>query len=171
MVVLLRFLKSLFTSLFLPRIDPLGEGVVTMRAWPNDLDLNMHVTSGRYLSFMDIGRVALLVRMRVLRKVVRRGWRPVVGAAMITYRKSILPFQKFRVRSRVVCWDEKWFYFEHIIENAAGETVAVANVRGVLRGRNGNVPPKDLVALTGHHFESPPMPERIERWRAALVRE
>ena len=56
-VVLLRLIKCLFTSAFKRRIDPLGEGLVTMRVWPNDLDLNFHANSGRFVSFMDIGRV------------------------------------------------------------------------------------------------------------------
>ena len=171
MVLLLRIIKSLLTSIFRKRIEPLGEAVLTMRAWPNDLDLNMHVNSGRYLSFMDIGRVDLLTRMKILGKVVARRWRPIAGGAMITYRRSILPFEKFRIRSRVLCWDEKWFYFEHIIENAKGELAAKANVRGLMRGPNGNVPPRDLVALTGLDVASPPFPLAIAKWNEVQVRE
>jgi len=164
-VVLLRLIKSIIISAFRPRIEPLGEAVLTMRAWPNDLDLNMHVTSGRYISFMDIGRIDLLTRMGILGKVVKLGWRPLVGGSTILYRRSILPFEKFRVRSRVVCWDEKWFYFEHVIENAKGELSAMANVRGLMRGPKGNVTPKEFIALTGREIDSPPMPDPIARWR------
>ena len=167
MVVLLRLIKATINSMFRPRIEPLDEAVLTMRAWPNDLDLNLHVNSGRYLSFMDIGRVDLLTRMQILREVIKRRWRPIAGGSMITYRKSILPFEKFRVRSRVVCWDEKWFYFEHIIENAKGELSAKANVRGLMRGPNGNVAPRDLMALTGRDVASPPMPASIAKWNEA----
>ena len=59
-VVLLRLVKSLLTSPLRPRIEPLEEATIGLRVWPNDLDLNMHVNSGRYLSFMDIGRVEIL---------------------------------------------------------------------------------------------------------------
>lgn len=168
MVVLLRFLKSLVLALFQPRLEPFGEAVIRMRVWPNDLDLNVHVNSGRYLSFMDIGRVELMARMRLLRKVLRKGWRPINGGTMITFRRSLLLWERFTVRTRIVCWDEKWFYFEHVIERGNGDLAAVASARGLFRGREGNVPPASLIALAGRgEIVSPPMPEHIARWRDA----
>ena len=167
MVLLLRFFKCLVTSRFRARIDALGESVIRMRVWPNDLDLNMHVNSGRYLSFMDIGRVDLLVRMRAFRAVISRGWRPINAGTMITFKKSPLPWERFTVRTRILCWDEKWFYFEHRVEKRNGEIAAIAAARGLLRGREGNVPPAALVELVGASIASPPMPDYIERWREA----
>jgi acyl-CoA thioesterase FadM len=159
MVVLLRLLKTLFLARFKPKIGPFDQARVSMRVWPNDLDLNMHANSGRFVSFMDIGRIDLLARMRLLRRVTALGWRPLVGGTMITYRKSLHPFERFVIKSRILCWDEKWFYFEHIITNAAGDLAAIANVRGLLRGPNGNVQPQELIALTGENVTSPPIPE------------
>jgi acyl-CoA thioesterase FadM len=132
---------------------------------PNDLDLNVHMNSGRYVSFMDVGRIDLLVRLRLLRKSIRRGWRMIAGATTIRYRRSLLPFERFTLRSRVVTWDEKWFYFEHIIENSRGEVAAVSFVRGLMRGKDGNVLPRDFIAISDHpDLEPPPMPDAIARW-------
>lgn len=170
MVVLFRLIKSIFVARFKPRIDVFDQARVTMRVWPNDLDLNVHANSGRYISFMDIGRIDLLSRMRLLRKTWKMGWRPLVGGSMITYRKSLLPFEKFVVKSRILCWDEKWFYFEHIIVNSRGDLAAIANVRGLLRGPNGNVSPRELVELAGRDVASPPLPEFIKRWSEAEER-
>ena len=168
MIVLLSLLKTLLMARFKRKIDVFDQARVSMRVWPNDLDLNMHVNSGRFLSFMDVGRMDLLARMRLLRTVLGLGWRPLVGGAMITYRKSLLPFEAFVVKSRILCWDEKWFYFEHIIVNGKGDLAAIANVRGLLRGPKGNVPPADLVALSGRtDIASPPVPEFIKRWSEA----
>ena len=170
MVVLGRLLKALFVSRFQKKIDVFDQARVTMRVWPNDLDLNVHANSGRYISFMDVARMALLVRMRIFMKVIRRQWRPLVGGSMITYRKSLLPFEKFTIKSRILCWDEKWVYFEHIIVNSRGDLCAIANVRGLLRGPGGNVPPRDLVALSGRDIESPPIPQFIKQWSEAEER-
>ena len=168
MVVLFRFLFALLTSRFRRRVGILDDCIIAMRVWPNDLDLNMHVNSGRYLSLMDIGRVEILARTRMLRPVIKRGWRPLVGAVFIRYRKSLLPFERFTVRSRIVCWDEKWIYFEHSIERR-GEVASHAYVRGLMRGREGNVKPRELLALAGkEEMQSPPMPDPVERWRALL---
>src|SRR5258707_11508930 len=155
MVVLFRFLFAIFTSRFRRPLGILDDCVIAMRVWPNDLDLNMHMNSGRYLSMMDIGRVEILARARLLRPVLKRGWRPMVGATFIRYRKSLLPFERFTVRSRIVCWDEKWLYFEHALERR-GEIVTHAYVRGLLRGRPGNVAPSDLLALAGMAGRAPP---------------
>src|SRR5215510_13366362 len=100
MVVLIRLIWALIRSQLKPRLGLLDESAVTMRVWPNDLDLNVHMNSGRYISMMDIGRVEILGRTRMLRKVFGRGWRPIVGASTIRYRRSLLPFQRFTVRSR-----------------------------------------------------------------------
>src|SRR5687768_14645258 len=99
MVVLFRLIWALIRSRFKPPIGPLDEASFAMRVWPNDLDLNVHMNSGRYVSMMDIGRVEILGRMRVLWKVFGRGWRPMVGASTIRYRRSLLPFQRFIVRT------------------------------------------------------------------------
>ena len=164
MIVLLRLLKAIFLAPFRRRIDVLGEAVIAMRVWPNDLDLNMHMNSGRYLSMNDIGRVEMLARLGVLRKAGRRGWRPVAGGVMIRYRRSLLLFQRFTVRSRVLCWDEKWFYFSHVIERG-GELMTQAYTRTLLLGPHGKVRPDDVLDLLGRRgMPSPPMPEVIARW-------
>lgn len=165
MILLLRLVLTIAISSFKRRIDPFGTSSIRFRVWPNDLDLNMHMNSGRYVSFMDVGRVDLLVRMRLLRGVMRRGWRPIAGAAMIRYRRSLLPFERFTLRSRVITWDDKWFYFEHIMENSKGELAAIAYVRGLLRGPDGNIAPHDFIALSARpDLQPPPMPEALRLW-------
>jgi len=170
MIVFFRLVWALIRSRFKRRLDILDESAVTMRVWPNDLDLNVHMNSGRYLSMMDIGRVEILGRTRLLRKTFGRGWRPIAAAATIRYRRSLLPFQRFTVRTRVVCWDEKWLYFRHAIE-ARGELCAVAYVRGLLRGKEGNVSPAQILELAGKPgLQSPPMPADIAKWIAVELR-
>ena len=170
MVVFFRLFWAIIRARFKPKIDVLDESAVTMRVWPNDLDLNVHMNSGRYVSMMDIGRVEILARMRLLRKAFALGWRPIAGATTIRYRRSLLPFERFTVRTRILCWDEKWFYFRHVIERR-GEVAAVAYVRGLIRGREGNVAPAQLLALAGKaDLPSPPVPDDLARWLAVEVR-
>ena len=167
MVFLFRLVACLFLARFKKRLEPLAESVATMRVWPNDLDLNVHANSSRYVGFFDVGRVDMVARWGIMREVLRRGWRPIVGGSMITYRKSLLPFEKFRVRTRIVCWDEKWMYFEHVIEKRNGDLAAMATVRGLARGPGGNVPPAEFLALAGHTAPSPPMPAYMTQWMAS----
>lgn len=167
MVLFFRFILSMLLSRFRRRVDPLGEAALRFTVLPTDCDLNFHLNAGRYLSFMDLGRVELIARMRLLRKILDLGWRPINAGSVIRFRRSVLPLRRFTLRSRVIGWDEKWLYFEHIIERK-GELCAIGNARGLFRGPNGNVAPSELLALAGMpDLPSPPLPEFVQRWRDA----
>jgi acyl-CoA thioesterase FadM len=150
MLLLFRFLLIMFASIFRPRIEPLGESVVTFTALPHDCDLNIHLNAGRYLSFMDIARVDLIGRTGLLRRLLKKGWRPIMGGCEVLYRREIKPFERFRIRSRVTGWDEKWFYLEHIVEKGEDTFCASAKVRTLIRGKGVNIPPQDVLALVGY---------------------
>ena len=166
MVVLFRLLFAIFRSYRRPAIGLLETGVIHTHVWPNDLDLNMHMNSGRYLSLMDIGRIALLAQTRILDAVLTMRWRPVVGGSLIRYRRSLLLFDEFDIRTRIACWDEKWFYFEHLIEYE-GEIYAHAYVRALMLDDEGSVPTSEFLAVAGDpDLESPPMPEAVAKWCA-----
>lgn len=168
MTLLFRFLWTILKARFRSRIGPLDSSTVHFTVLPHDCDLNIHLNAGRFLSFMDISRVELLARMRVLRRVLKRGWRPVVGGAVIRYRKSVEPFERFSVQSRVVGWDEKWFYIEHILNRADGSMAAIAYARTLLRKKDGTVHPRELIELMDlTDTASPPLPAFVEDWRRA----
>lgn len=167
MIVLVRLLWAIFRSYRRPAISFLDTGLVTTHVWPNDLDLNLHMNSGRYMSMMDIGRIALLAQTRTLDRIVAMKWRPVVGGSMIRYRRSLRLFDEFDVRTRLVCWDEKWMYFEHVLE-FDGEVYARGYVRGLMLDADGPVSSSEVMAVAGDpDLESPPMPEPIARWVTA----
>src|ERR1700682_5304210 len=133
MLLLLRTFIVLFFALCSRRRDVFAESRLRLRVWPNDCDLNFHLNDGRYVSLAGLWRVDLLARSGLLRIARKRGWFPVVGSATIRYRKSLLPFERFTLRSRLVAWDEKWFYIEHLFERGDGSIGARLIVRTVLR--------------------------------------
>jgi acyl-CoA thioesterase FadM len=141
------------------------DSVLHFRVWPNDIDLNLHMNDGRYISISGLGRADLLVRSGLLRKALKRGWAPVVGGAMIRYRREIRTFARFTLRSRIVGWDEKWVYIEHEFESG-GKRCAVVYVRSVLRSRSGAVPTADVMALMEVSTPSPPLPDVLVNWPA-----
>jgi len=149
MLLLFRFLLVTLRSIFRSRIEPLGESVVSFTVLPHDCDLNIHLNAGRYLSFMDIARMDLITRTGLMRRMVKKGWRPIMGGCTVLYRREIKPFERFRVRSRVVGWDEKWFYLEHVVEKGADTFCAKATVRTLVRGKGGNITPREVLALVG----------------------
>jgi acyl-CoA thioesterase FadM len=167
-LLLFRFVFTILASAFRRRIGPLDPSVVRFTVLPNDCDLNIHLNAGRFISFMDIARVELLGRMRVLRRILRKGWRPVVGGIVVRYRRSVLPFERFSITSRVLGWDDKWFYIEHVLDRQDGSLAALGHSRTLLRTKTGTVPPRELLELMNlQDQQSPPLPEFVVRWSAA----
>jgi acyl-CoA thioesterase FadM len=147
----------------LPQLGVLGEDRLTMRVLPNDIDINLHLNNARYLSQMDYARTHLLARTGLLEHIVRSRWQPLVGAVWITYRRSLPLFAKFEIASRLICWDDRWFYLEQTFTGRKG-LCAVGWVKGVLRDSNGNVDPQLVIDEVAPGLPSPPMPEAFTTW-------
>jgi acyl-CoA thioesterase FadM len=141
-------------------LDP---DLLRLRVLPNDIDLNMHMNNARYLNLMDYARTHLLARTRLLEHILRSRWQPLVGAVWITYRRSLPLFSVFQLNSRLVCWDERWFYIEQTFTGRRG-LAAVGWVKGALRDGNGIVSPQRAIESIAAGVASPPMPEGIVAW-------
>lgn len=149
MNLIFRLLWVIATARRRGRMDVLAEGRFALRCWPNDLDSNLHMNNGRYLTIMDLGRLDLILRSGLWRVMRTRKWYPVIGSARITFRRSIEPFQRFELVTRVIGWDDKWLYIEHRMERG-GKVMAQAFVRGLFIGPDGKIPMAELVAAAGH---------------------
>ncbi|MDQ6799395.1 MAG: thioesterase family protein [Acidobacteriota bacterium] len=164
MLLFFRVLRILLKNIFSRRHAVLDESKLGLRVWPTDMDLNFHLNDGRYISLAGLGRIDLMLGTGLLRRAMKRGWYPVVGAGMIRYRRELKSLEKFSLRSRVVGWDDKWIYFEHRFEKSGGDLAAIAYARGVLRNREGAIPTLDVMALVGHTEPSPPLPDFVGKF-------
>ena len=172
MNLIFRLLRVFVSALFKPRIGLYDSSELSFRVLPTDLDLNLHMTNARYLSIMDLGRTDLMIRAGLLGLVRRNRWLPVVGSIDIRFRHSLHPFQRFSLKTRLLCWDEKWLYMEQRLESDKG-VHAIATVRGLFRSRGGSVPSRVLLEGMGHRGESPPFPTQVLcllAWEEAVPR-
>ena len=153
-------------------LEPFGVSVIPFHVWVNDLDVNLHMNNGRYLTIMDLGRFDFILRAGVWKAMRRGGWMALIGAATIRYKRSLAPFQRYRLETRVLGWDDKWFYIEQRFVRG-DELCAIGVVRGLFRGREGNVPTGDVLRAAGHAVASPPLGPVTAAWaeleRVALV--
>ena len=147
----------------------LDEDRLRLRVLPNDIDINLHMNNARYLNIMDYARTHLLARTRLLEHIIQSRWQPLVGAVWITYRRSLPLFSAFSIASRMVCWDEKWFYLEQTFTGRDG-LAAMGWVKGVLRNSQGTVDPQKVIEGVAPGLLSPPMPDTIATWNE-LTRE
>ena len=167
MNLLFRLLKTLLRYLLYPQgMDVLGESVVHFRCWPNDLDTNLHMNNGRYLTLLDLGRLDLLLRTGSAKHAMRRKWYPVLAAAQFRFRKPLNVFQRFQIRTRIVGWDEKFVFIEQKILRQ-GKLVTHALLKGAFVGPQGTVPITELVKLLGQDVTPPPLPEEWRAWLEA----
>lgn len=146
MNLLLRLLYVLYLSRSRERL-PLERAVsrLTLRVLPNDLDINMHMNNGRYLTICDLNRVDLFIRTGLLKSMRKRKWFPVIAEHTMAYKKSLHLFEKYDVTLEVTHWDEKYFHMTHTFSNAE-RVLAIGTSKGVIRTRSEVVKPVDVMA-------------------------
>ncbi len=134
----LRMIRIGISLIGKPRVDVFATTCVRIRIWPNDLDANLHVNNGRYLTLADLGRIHWFVRTGVYQSAKRQGTMPVVGDAIAKYRRELKAFQTVDIESRLVGWSGRWAFLEHRFIRH-GRVVAMVGVRGALKGADGTV--------------------------------
>jgi len=140
------------------KVDLLATTRVSLRIWPNDLDINVHVNNGRYLALADIGRIHWFVRTGVLGVARRHQSFPVIGDAIAKFRHDLKAFQRFQIHTRLIGWDAKWGFLEHRFVRM-DRVIGVVAIRGVFKGPGGPVDPQVLLAELAHTGSSPELPE------------
>ena len=140
-----RMLYVFFASFFKERL-PAGaaESILMLRVLPNDLDINLHVNNGRYLTLCDLSRIDLFIRTGLAKVMIKKGWIPIVAEHTMIYRKPLKVFQCFELRLSLTHWDEKFFYMNHTFTRD-GIIVAEGTSKGTVRARSGVVPPAGVI--------------------------
>lgn len=161
----LRLFKTAIAIAGAPRIGLLDTTCVRMRVWPNDLDFNLHVNNGRYLTLADIGRVDWFSRSGVLQLARRQKAIPVVGDAIAKFRRELKVGQSFEIRTRLVGWDHRWGFVEHRFYRQ-NRVIGVVGIRGVFRGPDGPLDPGSFLAGLGLSMSSPELPAWLGQWNA-----
>lgn len=122
------------------------------RVLPTDVDFLLHMNNGRYLSYMDFGRVDLTARTGLQDVFTPHGIYAVVASNTMTYRKSLNLFQAFTIESRLLGTDERNFYIEQRFV-VHGEIYAQGIVRGrLIKKGAGTIKVAELDEITGHHW-------------------
>ncbi len=126
---------------------PVGpsESRLSLRVFPNDLDVNLHMNNGRFLTICDLSRIDLFIRTGLVAAMRREKWAPIIVEHTMTYKRPLRLFQKFEAVMRLSHWDERGFYMTH--QFIVGDRIAAEGTSvGVIRGRQGVVPPETVLA-------------------------
>jgi acyl-CoA thioesterase FadM len=149
------------------RQPPLGRFDVHVsqhRCWPWDIDLWMELNNGRTLTLYDLGRLPLVARQGLARDIRANGLYITVAGATVRYRRRIQPMRKFTMKSQMIGWDNRFFYFEQSMW--LGDTCANHMIlrSAIARRGQGIVQPPEVAALLGVEPQSPPLPDWVQNW-------
>ena len=142
---------------------------VSFRVWPTDLDIYNHMNNGVFLTLMDLGRYDQGLRTGIWQKWNKLGWFPIVVNSTISYRKALLPWQKFSIETKVLGWDDIAYYIEQRFVRD-GEIFARAIMRGRFLKRSwGTLTPQEVMDGSGDWPGGrPELPQWIKEWAAAV---
>ncbi len=150
-----------------PALPLTGTHVSRHMCLPWDIDLWMELNNGRTLTLYDLGRLPLAKRAGLIGAMKRNGWGLTMAGAIVRYRRRIRMFETVEMRSRALCWDQRFIYLEQSMWKADGECANHIVYRAALTDHSGIVPPARAArAITGADA-SPPMPAWIAAWVAA----
>lgn len=147
MNLFLRLLYVLARSFFRERLpaDRLTTSL-DMLTFPNDLDVNLHVNNGRYLTLCDLSRVDYFIRSGLARLMLKQGWMPVISEHTMVYKKSLKAFQRFELEMSITHWDEKFVYMQHRFVRH-GRLVAEGTSKGAIVSKAGVVQPQQMIDM------------------------
>lgn len=162
-----RFFWFTLISFFKPAMGPLDECSTKLRVWVNDIDIYLHMNNGRYLTIMDIGRTELIVRTGLFKKLFAHKIYPVVASEMIRFNRSIDAFQGYELKTRILGWDDKYFYLvQKFIRKESLCAQAVVKVRFLQKGV-GKIPPQKVIDAYGAPVSAPALPLWVHEWQEA----
>lgn len=144
-------------------LAPFDPHVSTHRCWPWDLDPWIELNNGRTLTLYDLGRLPMAVRNGMIATMKEQGWNITVAGNTVRYRRRIRAFQKFTMVSRLLGWDQRFFYMDQSIWRA-GECCNQIMVRGAITSDAGIVPPRQLFEAAGLSPDSPALPDWVTAW-------
>lgn len=160
----LRLMLALLSGFRGPPLDYNTPSYKTFRVWPHDLDAFGHMNNGRYLQIMDVARTEWMARTGVLSTMWDNKYSAVLGGGLTRYRRSLKLMQRYQVRTQLMHWDERWFFFEHAFLDARGRRIAVGISRAALRSAGDWVHTSEIVAKVAPHATNPTPPAYLENW-------
>lgn len=132
-----------------------------------DIDLNLQLSTGKYVKIMDRCRLEHAVVTGLLHRTVTARASTVVANTEIAYIRELRPYQRFAVHTRLLGWDDKYSYYDQRFESQRKlHTHALHRLAHLYGGKP--ISPPAFQEMTGLNRASPPLPEYVEDWKTLL---
>ncbi|MCP4186328.1 MAG: thioesterase [Gammaproteobacteria bacterium] len=146
-----------------PRLNVEDTSVLQFRPGINDIDIFGELNNARYFNYMELGRWDYSYRIGFVDVIRQKKWGLVVGGASIRYRRRIPFRKKFTLTTKVICHDNRWFYF--LQEMHIGEQIcSSALVKAGASSKHGLVPATEIAIALGKEGWGEEMPDWVQAW-------
>ena len=163
------YIRSIHALVRARKHPPLGlfdTHVSHHRAWPWDTDMFGELNNGRILTLFELGRWESTVRLGLLKPFLSGKHTLAVAGVSVRYRKRIPIFQKYRMQTRMLGYDARFFYVDQSMWQ--GDTAMNQMLlRAAIRDTSGTVPPRDFLERMGKPTEQPGLPDWVQAWMEA----
>ncbi|MFC1839363.1 acyl-CoA thioesterase [Thermodesulfobacteriota bacterium] len=114
MNLIFRMLYILVASFFKPRLPiQKPKNILNFRVLPNDVDININMNNGRYLTICDLSRVDMFIRTGIAKTIIMERWKSVISEHTMKIKKPLNLFQKYELKMEEISWDDKSFHMLH----------------------------------------------------------
>lgn len=159
----LRFIIVMLKSLLSSKKDLAADFELNFWAIPLfDTDVTRLFTQ-TYSQYMGLARWNLLFNSEFRTAAFQRGWVPVTTKETIVYKKSVKAFDRVKLVTRIVHWNDRRFYIEHVFY-VKNNICAITYVEGLVKAPKGHIEPVEAFRQMGVTRISPPLPEAMQGW-------
>lgn len=163
----IRLAKDILVARSQSPIGLTGLHVSHHMVWPWDLDMFVELNNGRALTLYDLGRLSMASRNGLFAALKREGWGMTMAGSSVRYRRRLRVFERFEMRSRAVCWDDRFTYIEQSMWKADGACASHVLYRAAITDENGIVASSRILEALGEDAISPTPPDYVAAWIAA----
>ena len=156
-----RLIRVVITKSFRPKVNfhTQGEDSINLMVLPQDIDPFMELNNGRYVTLLDLGRFGYSVNVNIKKFLKENQWSMTITGTYNNYRHRLRLFQRFQLKTRLMGYDEKWFYFfQKAVKN--DKTYMASVVRFSFTSKNGIVFPKEVIKAMGEQYD----PNKLDGW-------
>lgn len=111
MYPLLRTATILHRARKRPPLEIDDESILDLRVGIFDVDIFGELNNARHLTMMELGRWDYSQRIGFYSLMRRKKWAVVVGGASVRYRRRLPFWTRYKLSTRMLCHDGRWFYF------------------------------------------------------------
>jgi acyl-CoA thioesterase FadM len=159
MYPILRLARVIITSKFKKKLtlDSLESDIIKLRVLPQDIDPFMELNNGRYVTLLDLGRFGYGSKVNMGKFLKKNNWSLTIVGTYNEYRHRLRLFQKFELKTKIIGYDNRWFYFSQKIER--NNKVHMASVvKFAFTSKEGIVSPEKVIPAMGKDYNPDLLP-------------